>query len=83
MEKHQDSCGNMVNNSEHLKLYNRYVGDKYPLAVFGLGGGNGLALPGTACPDTRYGVRSYMIMQHPSVTGGNLLAHEIGHVNVS
>merc|ERR1711942_114605 len=73
---------NMAFDSKLLGVYNRYVGGKYPLAVFGLGGGGGWANRETACPNTRYGVSSYMITEHPypSNTGGQLLAHEIGHV---
>merc|ERR1711942_513765 len=70
---------NMAFDSQLLYVYNRYVGGKYPLAVFGLGGG-GWANRNTACPNTRYGVSSYMMMSQPSDTSGQLLAHEIGHV---
>ena len=68
---------NMDNNPEQSKVYNRYVGEKYPLAVFGFGGWMGLAERETACPDTRNGVSSYMIPSQPSDTRGHLLAHEI------
>merc|ERR1711942_565856 len=71
---------NMINNSDQLYLYNRYVGGRYPLAVFGFGSGSGWALPRTACPNIGFGVSSYMVPSLPSDTSGQLLAHEIGHV---
>merc|ERR1711942_387550 len=72
---------NWVNHGQLLDVYNRYMGRKYPLAVFGLGVGAGIARFETACPNTRYGGHSYMILSQPSDTlGGVVLAHEIGHM---
>jgi len=71
----------------------RYLGNKYPLGIFGLDKGpsdfHGLANFRRACfqnkcnwPKSSWncGLGAYMIRDEASITSGRLLAHEIGHV---
>merc|ERR1711887_29810 len=74
---------NMEFSGASLDLYrNRYLGEKYPLGVFGLcvHDCGGYAHTYAACPNGRYGIGAYIVKTSPSDVGGSLLAHEIGHV---
>jgi len=76
--------------TDQLNQYkDRYLGDKYPLGIFGLDEGesnfHGWANVGTACPrDCRRwiycGLGAFMIRDKTWNTSGGLLAHEIGHL---
>jgi len=75
---------------KQIKQYkDQYLGEKYPLGIFGLDEGEsdfqGRASVGAACPqDCRQwkycGLGAFMIRDDPKDISGGLLAHEIGHL---